>query len=95
MAPIPWKQCTHNLYLDRIRKVSQKLIPLYNGFMALLCHYLREVGCFLWFNSSVIGLLHNKSMTHNNQKKILNATTAQKTRASVVQRLTPNVELDV
>ena len=30
-----------------IHKVSQKVVPLYNGFMTLLCNYLCGMGYFL------------------------------------------------
>ena len=30
-----------------IRKVSQKVVPLHNGFMTLLCNYLCDMGHFL------------------------------------------------
>ena len=30
-----------------IRKVSQKVVPLHNDFMTLLCNYLCDMGYFL------------------------------------------------
>ena len=29
--------------------------------MTLLCHYLCEMGCLVWWNRSVTGLLHNRN----------------------------------
>ena len=35
------------LVFKGIRKVSQTVVPLFNGFMALLCNYLYGMGHFL------------------------------------------------
>ena len=34
-------------YIKAIHKVSHKVVPLYNGFMVLLCNYLCDMGNFL------------------------------------------------
>ena len=38
------------IVLKVIREVSQKVVPFYNGFMALLYNYLCDKGYFLWWN---------------------------------------------
>ena len=43
-----------------IRNVSQKVVPLHNGFMTLLCNYLCDIGYFDKILDEITGLLHNR-----------------------------------